>query len=323
MNAKSLLTMDYENKSDSTLGENEPNTNPNKPNLLRGQMNITFFIKRDYKNPAQRRLEKNKPNQTQFKPNFPKAKMNVNFFVTKDYENQVPGGTKSNFRVPHNRKSSQSRRIDKKSNSELKNRDAHKVAADREGTGEPGFGPGLTDPESVVLPLHYSPRTQVLAKRTGRSGSVYVRYGPNYNHAVVQDSTMPSNSQAAMKDVNHDQTQIQRKRHVQINSRLLYIPPANIARRLRPSSIILALPQSQKHEGDTFQRGSTACNTHSNLLSRQLRRARRTAPICVVLFLRLICVLSENCSQGLDSMNPHLIISKMVRAGSSVGRATD
>ena len=23
--------------------------------------------------------------------------------------------------------------------------------------GEPGFGPGLTDPESVVLPLHYSP----------------------------------------------------------------------------------------------------------------------------------------------------------------------
>jgi hypothetical protein len=28
-------------------------------------------------------------------------------------------------------------------------------------TGEPGFGPGLTDPESVVLPLHYSPRTPV------------------------------------------------------------------------------------------------------------------------------------------------------------------
>ena len=26
-------------------------------------------------------------------------------------------------------------------------------------TGEPGFEPGLTDPESVVLPLHHSPGT--------------------------------------------------------------------------------------------------------------------------------------------------------------------
>ena len=31
MNAKSLSTMDYENTSDSTLGENEPNSNPNEP----------------------------------------------------------------------------------------------------------------------------------------------------------------------------------------------------------------------------------------------------------------------------------------------------
>ena len=32
MNVKSLVTMDYENRSDWTLGENKPNSKPNKPN---------------------------------------------------------------------------------------------------------------------------------------------------------------------------------------------------------------------------------------------------------------------------------------------------
>ncbi len=33
MNVSSVLTMNYENKSNWTLGENKPNSNPNKPNL--------------------------------------------------------------------------------------------------------------------------------------------------------------------------------------------------------------------------------------------------------------------------------------------------
>jgi len=35
MNVKSFHTVAYENKSNWTLGENEPNTNPIKPNLVR------------------------------------------------------------------------------------------------------------------------------------------------------------------------------------------------------------------------------------------------------------------------------------------------
>ena len=32
MNVTTILTKDYEKKSNWTLGENEPNTNPNEPN---------------------------------------------------------------------------------------------------------------------------------------------------------------------------------------------------------------------------------------------------------------------------------------------------
>ena len=35
MNVSSILTTNYENKSNWTLGENEPNTNPIKANLVR------------------------------------------------------------------------------------------------------------------------------------------------------------------------------------------------------------------------------------------------------------------------------------------------
>jgi len=40
--------MAYENKSNWTLGENKPNTKPNKANLLDAQMNITSVLTKDY-----------------------------------------------------------------------------------------------------------------------------------------------------------------------------------------------------------------------------------------------------------------------------------
>ncbi len=33
MNVNNVLTKDYENKTNWTLGENEPKTNPNEPNF--------------------------------------------------------------------------------------------------------------------------------------------------------------------------------------------------------------------------------------------------------------------------------------------------
>ena len=66
MNAKSLVTMDYENTTDWTLGENKPNSKPNKPNFRKAQMNVTLLVTKDYENQPLRRLPENKPNQTQF-----------------------------------------------------------------------------------------------------------------------------------------------------------------------------------------------------------------------------------------------------------------
>jgi len=37
MNLSSVLTTDYENKSNWTLGENKPNSNPIKPNFRKAQ----------------------------------------------------------------------------------------------------------------------------------------------------------------------------------------------------------------------------------------------------------------------------------------------
>jgi len=57
MNVTSLITVEYENKSNWTLGENEPNTNPIKPNsnpILSAvggfQMNLNFYLTKDYNN---------------------------------------------------------------------------------------------------------------------------------------------------------------------------------------------------------------------------------------------------------------------------------
>jgi hypothetical protein len=41
--------MDYENKSDWTLGENKPNSNPIKPNFQRAKMNVNLTFTKDYR----------------------------------------------------------------------------------------------------------------------------------------------------------------------------------------------------------------------------------------------------------------------------------
>jgi len=59
----------------------------NKPNFPDAQMNVTSLITKDYENKSNWTLGENKPNSNPIKPNFGKAKMNVNKVLTKDYEN--------------------------------------------------------------------------------------------------------------------------------------------------------------------------------------------------------------------------------------------
>jgi len=49
-------------KSDRTLGENKPNSNPNKANLKRAQVNVNSLITKDYRKKDDFAVQKNKPN---------------------------------------------------------------------------------------------------------------------------------------------------------------------------------------------------------------------------------------------------------------------
>ena len=86
MNANSCATTDYENKSNWTLGENKPNSNPIKPNFRNAQMNVNLTLIKDYRKKDDFEVRKNKPNS---KPISVKPKMNANVFATKDYENET------------------------------------------------------------------------------------------------------------------------------------------------------------------------------------------------------------------------------------------
>jgi len=90
MNANLYNTRDYERKRDWTLGENKPNSNPNKPNLQKAKMNINSIITKDYRKKDDFAVQKNKPNsnpiQTQTKPIL--EIMNVNFCVTGYYKSK-------------------------------------------------------------------------------------------------------------------------------------------------------------------------------------------------------------------------------------------
>ncbi len=48
MNVKSIHTVVYENKSNWTLGENKPNSNPIKPNLPEGKIDAKSVVTKDY-----------------------------------------------------------------------------------------------------------------------------------------------------------------------------------------------------------------------------------------------------------------------------------
>jgi len=48
MNVSIFSIMDYENKSNWTLGENKPNSNPNKANLPEGKIDAKCVFTKDY-----------------------------------------------------------------------------------------------------------------------------------------------------------------------------------------------------------------------------------------------------------------------------------
>jgi len=62
MFVKSFQTNDYENINNWTLGENEPNTNPIKPNLRKAKMNVNSLITKDYRKNDDFAVKKNEPN---------------------------------------------------------------------------------------------------------------------------------------------------------------------------------------------------------------------------------------------------------------------
>jgi len=76
MNLNIFSTKAYENKSNRTLGENKPNSNPIKPKTNPipkiAKMNLNIYYKKDYSNNTANRRIQNKPNskpiQTQTNP---------------------------------------------------------------------------------------------------------------------------------------------------------------------------------------------------------------------------------------------------------------
>ncbi len=61
MNVKIYNTTAYENKSNWTLGENKPNSNPIKANFRKAQMNVNSLITKDYRKNDAFAVQKNKP----------------------------------------------------------------------------------------------------------------------------------------------------------------------------------------------------------------------------------------------------------------------
>ncbi len=62
MNVKSFNTKDYENKSNWTIGQNKPNSNPLKPNLRKAKMNVNLTLTKDYRKNDDFTDRINKPN---------------------------------------------------------------------------------------------------------------------------------------------------------------------------------------------------------------------------------------------------------------------
>ena len=83
MNVNLYNTRDYENKSNWTLGENKPNSNPIKPNLRRARMNINSIITKDYRKKDDFAVRKNKANSN---PILKEGKIDAKCVFTNDYE---------------------------------------------------------------------------------------------------------------------------------------------------------------------------------------------------------------------------------------------
>ena len=62
MNVNIYNTTDYENKSNWTLGQNKPNSNPIKPNFKKAQMNVNLTLTKDYRKNDDFLVRINKPN---------------------------------------------------------------------------------------------------------------------------------------------------------------------------------------------------------------------------------------------------------------------
>jgi len=86
MNVSIYLQTAYENKSDWTLGENKPNSNPIKPNFQKAQMNVNLLITKVYRKKDDFAVRKNKAKTN---PISEKPKKNVNLYVIEDYENET------------------------------------------------------------------------------------------------------------------------------------------------------------------------------------------------------------------------------------------
>ncbi len=83
MNVNLYNTTDYKNKSNWTLGENKPNSNPIKPNLQKAQMNVNSLITKDYRKKDDFDVRINKPNSN---PISQRVKIDAKCVFTKDYE---------------------------------------------------------------------------------------------------------------------------------------------------------------------------------------------------------------------------------------------
>ncbi len=79
MNVSIHLQTAYDNKSNWTLGQNKPNSNPIKPNLRKAQMNINSLITKDYRKNDDFASQKTNPIQTQ----FPKGQNELKLLVLK------------------------------------------------------------------------------------------------------------------------------------------------------------------------------------------------------------------------------------------------
>ncbi len=62
MNANTFTQMAYKNKSNWTIGQNKPNSNPIKPNFKKAKMNVNLTLTKDYRKKDDFAVRKNKPN---------------------------------------------------------------------------------------------------------------------------------------------------------------------------------------------------------------------------------------------------------------------